>query len=366
MRALPIRPDRGARVVALLAAASLLVVALGAPAGVGAVSTVPHLEFGVATANPGPLTGTAGGGLNFQFSVSVMDAYGQTVTTGDVSATQITLGLAPNGFGAGVTCTGGLTVAAVAGVATWQGCSVTPAGTGLMFTASAQGFATVTSPAFNILAGGPAPTLTITASKPTILWGEGIDLTVKLTAPAGSTASVAGRAIHVQVARVHAPLAFSTIDPGGDVITDATGTAIIPDYTPATNLWYQAVFDGSTDLGPVTSADTRVVVRQLAAIRPDNGGAVRTITKGTVIEFRTIVRPTRDDVPRTHVKWQVWRLVNNRWTLFLAAQSDPDASGNAFLTVTFNTGSWRIRSQAMPTQLNANSTWTRFVQFLVK
>jgi hypothetical protein len=363
--ALAVRPLPRARLVALVAIASL-VVALGAPAGVGAVDPVPHLEFEIGTANPGPLTGTAGGGLNFQFAVLVKDANGQTVTTGGVATTQITLGMAANSVGASVTCQGGLTVAAVAGVATWQGCSVTPAGNGLMFTASAQGFATATSMPFNILAGGAAPTLTITASMPTILWGEGVDLTVKLTAPAGSTASVAGRTIHVQVARVHAAGAFTTINPGGDILTDSTGTAIIPNYTPATNLWYQAVFDGSPELGPVTSADTRVVVRQLAALRPDNGGAVKTIAKGTSIEFRTIVRPTRDDVPRTHVKWEVWRLVNNRWTLFLAQQSDPDVSGNAFLTVGFNTGSWRIRSQAMPTQLNANSTWTPFVQYLVK
>jgi hypothetical protein len=366
VNAQPVRPAQRARIAVLVAIACLLAVTFGAPASVGAADPVPHLEFGVATANPGGLTGIAGGGLNFQFSVSVKDATGQTVTTGEVATTPITLGLATNSFGAAVTCNGGLTVAAVAGVATWPGCSVTPAGSNLMFTASAQGFETVTSPAFTILAGGSAPTLTISASRPTILWGEGIDLTVKLTAPAGSTASVAGRTIHVQVARIHAAGAFTTINPGGDILTDSTGTAIIPGYTPATNLWYQAVFDGSTDLGPATSADTRVVVRQLAAIRPDNSGAVKTISKGTSIEFRTVVRPTRDDVPRTHVKWEVWRLVNNRWTRFLATQSDPDVAGNAFLTVGFNTGSWRIRSQAMPTQLNANSVWTPYVQYLVK
>jgi hypothetical protein len=43
-------------------------------------------------------------------------------------------------------------------------------------------------------------------------------------------------------------------------------------------------------------------------------------------------------------------LVNSRWTLFLSELSDPDVSGRAFLTVRFNTGSWYVRSQAMPTQ----------------
>jgi len=126
------------------------------------------------------------------------------------------------------------------------------------------------------------------------------------------------------------------------------------------------VFDGSTDLGPIVSAETRVVVRQLALIKPDNAGLVKTIAKGTSVEFRTVARQSRDDIPRTHVKWEIWRLVNNRWILFLTQTSDPDVSGTAFFTIQFNTGSWRIRSQAMPTQLNANSVWTPFVQYLVK
>src|SRR3954447_14661996 len=77
----------------------------------------PHLEFGVATANPGPLTGVAGGGLNFQFHVNVLDASGQVITTGAGATTPVTLGLATNAAGAAVTCTGGLTTNAVAGVA---------------------------------------------------------------------------------------------------------------------------------------------------------------------------------------------------------------------------------------------------------
>jgi hypothetical protein len=332
----------------------------------GAPPSTDHLAWGVATANPPPLSGIAGSSLGFTFNVQVQDASNQVVTTGAAATTSITLAMAPNSVGAVVTCTGGNTVNAVAGVATWQGCSVSPAGTGLAFVATAPGFTAATSPTFNILAGGAAPTLTITASRSVILWGEGVDLTVHLAAPSGSAASVAGKTIHIQVAKVHTALGFSTINPGGDVVTDATGTATITGYTPATNLWYQAVFDGDASLGPVTSADTRVVVRQLAAVKPDNSGLVKTITKGTTIEFRTIARPSRDDIPRTHVTWQVWRLVNNHWTLFLTQVSDPDVTGTSFLSITFNTGSWRIRSQANPTQLNANSVWTPFVQFLVK
>ena len=213
-------------------------------------------------------------------------------------------------------------------------------------------------PSATVAAEPAAPTLTITASHSTILWGEGVDLTVHLDAPSGSAVSVANRTIRVQVAKVHTVDGFTTIAPGGDVVTDSSGNAAIAGYTPATNLWYRAVLDASADLGAATSADTRVTVRQLALITPDNGGTVKTITKGTTVEFRTKVRPARDDVPRTHVKWQIWRVVNNRWTPFLTQLSDTDVAGLAFLSITFNTGRWFVRSQAMPTQLNANSVWT--------
>jgi hypothetical protein len=325
----------------------------------------PHLAFTVAATSL-PLTGTSGGPLNFSFHVEIRDATDQVITTDPIGSLPVTLGMAANSVGAQVTCTGGLTVNAVAGVATWPGCSVSPAGTGLAFTATVNGFPTATSQTFNILAGGATPTLTITASKTAILWGDGIDLSIHLAAPSGAATSVAGVPLHVQVARVNAAGAFSTIDPGGDVTTDANGNATISNYTPATNLWYQVVFDGSTSLGPVISPETRVVVRQLAAIRPTNNGVVKTIAKNTDILFRTTVRPSRDDVPRTHVTWQIWRLVNNRWTLFSTQKSDPDESGNAYFGVTFNTGGWRIRSQADPTQLNANSVWTPFETFTVK
>jgi len=203
-----------------------------------------------------------------------------------------------------------------------------------------------------------APALTITASRATILWGEGVDITVHLEAPGGSQASVANQTIHVQVARVHTADAFTTIAPGGDIVTDTSGNATIPGYTPATNLWYRAVLDASADLEAATSDDTRVTVRQVALITPDNSGKVRAITKGTTVEFRTKVRPARDDVPRTHVTWQIWRVVNDRWTPYVTQLSDPDVAGNAYLIITFNTGRWFVRSQAMPTQLNANSVWT--------
>ena len=72
-------------------------------------------------------------------------------------------------------------------------------------------------PSATVAAEPAAPTLTITASHSTILWGEGVDLTVHLDVPSGSAVSVANRTIHVQVAKVHTVDGFTTIAPGGDV-----------------------------------------------------------------------------------------------------------------------------------------------------
>ncbi len=214
-------------------------------------------------------------------------------------------------------------------------------------------------------AAATTPTLTITASSSVILWGGIVGLTVHLGVPSGSTDSVANRTIHVQVSRFSSAATFGTISPGGDLVTDASGNATIASYRPATNDWFRAVFDGADNLTAATSAATRVVVRQLALIRPDNAGNVKTIRKGTTIEFKTTVRPSRAELPPADVTWQIWRLVDNHWGLFLTRVSNAGDNGVASLIVEFNTGNWRIRSQARPTHFNANSVWTPFVEYKV-
>jgi hypothetical protein len=350
----------------LIATATGLSAAISASFDIGlAPPPVPaHLEFAVATVFPPPLTGIAGGALNFIFDVRVVDSNSQLIMTGPQSAASVTLSMAPNPVGATVSCPSGVTVAAVQGVAHFTGCSVSTAGSDLAFIAAAPGLGSTLSFSFNILPqpNSNVPTLTLTASPKVIEWGDTVTLSVHMGPAGGSGGPVGNRKVHIRVATVTAVLAFTT---AGDVTTDANGNATFA-YTPATNLYYLAVYDGDPDLGPASSAMVRVTVRQIALLRPDNAGKVKTVAKGTLVEFTTVVRPARDDIPRTHVKWQVWRLVNNRWTLFLTQISDPDVSGRAFLRVSFNTGSWYVRSQAMPTQLNANSFWTGIQRYDVK
>ena len=95
---------------------------------------------------------------SFSVSVAIQDSDGNTVTSGTGSTDSVTLAIATNP-GAGVlSCTnsGGLTVTASAGVASFTGCAITEAGTGYTLTAT-DNTRTLTAPAnansFNITAG---------------------------------------------------------------------------------------------------------------------------------------------------------------------------------------------------------------------
>ena len=77
-------------------------------------------------------------GLVFATSpaVAITDAGGNVATTGTDSTRSITLSIGSNPGGGTLTCTGGLTRAAVAGVATFTGCSINNAGVGYTLVAT--------------------------------------------------------------------------------------------------------------------------------------------------------------------------------------------------------------------------------------
>src|SRR5436190_1437508 len=102
-----------------------------------------HLEFTVE-----PSTATAGAALAPPLQVSARDGEGNLVPTftGSVS-------IAPGNNPGGATFSGTTPVAAVGGVATFFDLSLNKTGTGYTLTASASGFAPVTSTAFDITPG---------------------------------------------------------------------------------------------------------------------------------------------------------------------------------------------------------------------
>ena len=105
------------------------------------------------------------------------------------------------------------------------------------------------------------PTLNVTPSSSVITWGD----TVVLKASFGTLG--AGRSFDLQASADG--VTWQTI---ATVTTDAEGNASFS-YRPATNLFYRGVFAGAPDLAAVTSPTARVVVRQIALLRPTANGA---------------------------------------------------------------------------------------------
>ncbi|MGB4861178.1 MAG: hypothetical protein WBO97_01855, partial [Tepidiformaceae bacterium] len=109
------------------------------------------------TTQPG--AGIAGAALAAQPIVAIQTAANATVTSD--STTVVTVAL--NGTGT-LTCTGGLTKTATAGVASFAGCSVSAAGTGFTITASATSLTSATSGTFDVTAAPPTSSTQVTVS----------------------------------------------------------------------------------------------------------------------------------------------------------------------------------------------------------
>jgi hypothetical protein len=147
---------------------------------------------------------------------------------------------------------------------------------------------------------------------------------------------------------------------------DASGSAGF-DYRPPMNTQFRAVFAGMPDLGAATTNPTRVVVRQVAVLRPTSKGAVRVVAAGTKVTFTTTVRPLPGPSARTKVTFQYWRQVAGHWTLAAKRDVYADAAGLARWTWAFaSRGEWYVRSFANPTPTNANSFWSALERYSVR
>ena len=287
--------------------------------------------------------------------IQVLDIGGAVVTSGPASITAVTLAMGANPGGAVLACTSGLTVAAVAGVATFSGCQLSAPGAGYTIVATAASAKPATSTPFGVgtvTGGAAAPALALAPSSAAVGWGEAVTFTVRL-APASGGGTVAGRGVQLEASRDRLAWGAVSIQ-----TTDAFGDASFS-YRPSDNRYYRATFPGAPDLGAAMSNVERVVVRQIAIMRPTNNGSVKRIARGTRITFTTMVRPARQDLPQGHVTYEVWKKDGSIWTFFLTQTLAVDTSGKASLAVTFSTaGSYYVRSFATPTTFNANSGWS--------
>ncbi len=294
--------------------------------------------------------------------VAIQDAGGNTVTTGASSTATVTLAIGSNPGGGTLTCTGGLSKVAVAGIATFAGCSIDRAGTGYTLVATSSGLTSATTSAFNVTAPTAAITLTTSApippgaQNPVILWGQGFTLSVQFAMPNGG-----GKTFQLQGTRDG--LVWPTIT---NLTTDGSGRASLF-YTPVTNLFYRVVFAGTTDLGAANSNQVRTVVRQLAILRPTNSGSTKSISRNSSITFTTTVRPARPELAVAKVSFYFYRQVSGVWQFVTKRDVFIDGAGLARTTFKFTTaGQWYVRSQANPTPYNANSVLTPVERYSVR
>jgi Putative Ig domain len=192
------------------------------------------------------------------------------------------------------------------------------------------------------------------AHDPVITWGQGFTLGVQFAT------NGAGRTVQLQGTRDGT--AWTTIT---SLTMDAAGHASYS-YRPVTNLFYRAVFAGTTDLVAGVSNQVRTVVREIAILRPTNGGAVKPIARTTSVTFTTTVRPARPDLASATVSFWSYRWMGTSWVLQAKRTSTADTAGLATATFTFpSSGLWYVRSMANPTPYNANSVMSALERYSV-
>jgi uncharacterized protein (DUF2141 family) len=195
----------------------------------------------------------------------------------------------------------------------------------------------------------PTGALILAASSPymnnnAINWGEYVDLTT--TGPIGTMFSMQVTTDNVKWETLTnssgSPLSF-TIGSGG------TSTYR---YTPVRNYWYRSV------AGSMTSNSPRVTVRQTIALRPTHSGT-KTIGRGTMTEFMATVRPSRPELQKADVVFELWQKRSGSWYRVQTATEMIDGNGVADWTWSAtSSGSFYVRAQALPTPVNANSFWS--------
>ena len=303
-----------------------------------------------------PAVGYAGQPFAIQPVVAITDAGGNVATT---SSATITLTLSGGTSGAVLSCTGGVSRTTVAGVATFTGCSINAQGSNYAITALATNVVptVVLTPAvtaaFSVSA--PAAQITVTPSARVIVWAQPVTLTTHFGINgAGKTFALQASTDQVNWYQI------------AMLTTNSVGDAAFP-YTPATNLWYRAVFAGTPDLAAANSTPVRVVVRQISLLRPTNAGRVVTIAAGTTLTWRVTVRPNRPELPHAKVGWEFYIYRGGRWVYLTTRYAFTDNLGIATYSYRFGSaGQWYVRAQAFPLPLNANSGWSPVNRYSVQ
>jgi hypothetical protein len=255
------------------------------------------------TTQPGG--GAAGTAFATQPVVTVKDPGGTTDAT---STAAITLQIGTNPGGGSLTCTGGLTKAAVAGVATFAGCMIDRPGTGYTLTAIATNLTGVTSVPFNVVAGAPAslvfsvqpgaaaagyplspqPEITLRDSAGNTATGSSAPITLAITAGTGTSGAALTCSGGTTLAATNGVATFSgcAISKAGagykltataSGLAAAISTAFTVSAAPATQL---AV---TTQPSTTAGAATAFAVQPVVTIRDATGATVTTSTAAVTL-----------------------------------------------------------------------------------
>ncbi len=300
-----------------------------------------------------PASGTAAAPLLGQPAVTVVDANGRTIVAGPGATLPVTLALATNPTGAALTCAGGLTRAAVAGVASFDGCSIDRAGSGYVLRAEVPGLAAATSAPFTVGAPGDPPQVSLAIAPPTVVFGRSVAGTLGAADPGAANAPAVLE--WSRDGRTWATVA--------DVALDGSGAAR-PTAAPTVHGRYRArvsLADGSVAVS--ASVSVRVNAAATLASSVPSG---RTITRRTRIALTETIRPFGAGVARGRARFDLYQLVGSTWvrrrTIYAAAST---TTGRARVTTTLPAGRWWIRSRAEYTTTNGSSAWTSGVRYRV-
>jgi hypothetical protein len=186
------------------------------------VSVGPAVQLHISTQ---PSGGTGGTAWATQPVVTIVDNGGNVVTT-DTSTVMLAITSGTGTSGAVLGCTGGYSLAATAGVASFTGCKIDKVGTGYTLTATDGTLGSTTTNAFNITAG-PAATMAFTQS-PNSTTGGTVFTTqpqVTLLDAGGNTATGDTSAVALAVTSGTGTAGATLTCTGGDSLAATAGVA---------------------------------------------------------------------------------------------------------------------------------------------
>jgi Subtilase family len=299
-------------------------------------------------------SGAAGAAFLGQPVVGILDSTGAPVAIGPGSKLAVTLSLANNPGGGTLSCAGGLTAVAVAGIARFSGCAIDAAGSGYTLRAQVSGLPDAMGAPFDVGPAGAPPLLTLAASAATITYGATVTFSVLAASPAGTNLALEDQAGSGGV--------FTSL---GSSATDATGAARWTN-TPKVGRDYRVVSIAPSTGTVEVSAPVRVKVNATAA-GSSSIPTGRTISRTTKLTVTTLIRPIGAIVARGRARFDLFQRTSAGWTRRRIIYADAGSDGRARATLTLSSiGSWWIRSRAEPTTTNGPSTWTAGFRYAVR